>query len=220
MPLGSLTVPQVLRLSMIAVMLAGSGCARRSDGHVNRPTSAIDIEAELSRNEVALRDAGIVVPPPPAAEPAPIVMTPPSDDPEPEPPRADPPQPFPEPLPEPSPPPPAPASTDYDDAPELSSRRDERNYAVDAEMEEPAKGRRRRRSRRRRAERTTRAERRASSSRCDRVCDLAEATCGLAGHICSLAEKHPDDARYLEACVRAERQCDAADQACQACESN
>jgi hypothetical protein len=54
-------------------------------------------------------------------------------------------------------------------------------------------------------------------SRCERVCELADTTCGLHERVCSLAEDHPDDARYEAACRRAEDQCDAARRHCESC---
>ena len=55
------------------------------------------------------------------------------------------------------------------------------------------------------------------AERCQRICDLAEATCDLADKICELAQSHPDEVRYDEACSRAEHQCRVAAEACTAC---
>lgn len=55
-------------------------------------------------------------------------------------------------------------------------------------------------------------------TRCERICDLAEATCTLSDRICGLADEHVDDVRYEDACDRAESQCEAASEACSACE--
>jgi len=55
-------------------------------------------------------------------------------------------------------------------------------------------------------------------TRCERICDLAEATCTLADRICGLADEHVDDVRYEDACDRAGSQCEAASEACSACE--
>ena len=70
--------------------------------------------------------------------------------------------------------------------------------------------------------RSKRAERRQSSqpelTRCQRLCELDAAICDLAGHVCGLAEQHPDDNRHVEACGRAEVLCDTAAGACLACE--
>ena len=55
------------------------------------------------------------------------------------------------------------------------------------------------------------------AERCQRICDLAEATCDLADKICELAQSHPDEVRYEEACSRAEHQCRVAAEACTAC---
>ncbi|MBV1861771.1 MAG: hypothetical protein KUG77_25350 [Nannocystaceae bacterium] len=64
------------------------------------------------------------------------------------------------------------------------------------------------------------AERRSrdKKTRCERICDLAEATCTLADRICELADEHVDDVRYEDACDRAGTQCEAASDACSACE--
>ncbi len=71
-----------------------------------------------------------------------------------------------------------------------------------------------------RSERTSqrRRRRRGKKTRCERICDLAEATCTLADRICGLADEHVDDVRYEEACGRATLQCEAASEACSACE--
>ncbi|MEM6292632.1 MAG: hypothetical protein AAGA54_15275 [Myxococcota bacterium] len=74
------------------------------------------------------------------------------------------------------------------------------------------------RSRQREKKRSSRRrERRSATSRCDRICDLAESTCELSDRICALANEHVDDVRYAEACTRAEAQCEAAAEACSAC---
>lgn len=78
----------------------------------------------------------------------------------------------------------------------------------------PGDSRRRDRS----STRRSRHNRKDISARCDRVCDLAELTCDLELQICDLALRHPDEPRYGQACQRAELQCLAADEACQACE--
>jgi hypothetical protein len=62
-----------------------------------------------------------------------------------------------------------------------------------------------------------RHERRAARDRCDRICDLAEATCNLQTHICALADRHAGEARYESACQRANDQCKLASDACSAC---
>jgi hypothetical protein len=53
--------------------------------------------------------------------------------------------------------------------------------------------------------------------RCQQICDLSEISCGLGDQICELAERHPDDTDYAEACERANDDCDAAKEACDAC---
>ncbi len=60
--------------------------------------------------------------------------------------------------------------------------------------------------------------RRDESTRCERICQLADATCELEEQICALAEQHPDEPRYEQACLRAEQQCIAASRACDRCE--
>lgn len=55
-------------------------------------------------------------------------------------------------------------------------------------------------------------------SRCERVCDLAASTCDLAQRVCDLANDHEDEDRYVQACTRAEEQCEAASDACAGCE--
>jgi len=66
------------------------------------------------------------------------------------------------------------------------------------------------------------ADRRRSSkpelTRCERLCELDAAICDLAGHVCGLAEQHPDNDRHVQACARAEVLCDTAAGACLACE--
>ena len=49
-----------------------------------------------------------------------------------------------------------------------------------------------------------------------RVCERAEAICGLEDRICGLASEHDDDARYAAACERASRDCATATEACDA----
>lgn len=58
---------------------------------------------------------------------------------------------------------------------------------------------------------------RAARTRCERVCDLAAATCDLRDRICNLAGDHPDDTRYADACTRADDQCTAAKSYCDGC---
>ncbi len=69
-------------------------------------------------------------------------------------------------------------------------------------------------SKRKASERRTRGE----QTRCERICDLAEATCTLSDRICELAAEHVDDVRYENACERATSQCEAASEACSMCE--
>lgn len=56
-----------------------------------------------------------------------------------------------------------------------------------------------------------------NASRCERVCDLAEAICGLESKICDMADRHPTERRYAETCARAESDCDRASAACTDC---
>lgn len=63
----------------------------------------------------------------------------------------------------------------------------------------------------------TRNERRAARDRCDRICDLAEATCQLQARICEMAERHAGEERYESACQRANDQCSLASNACSSC---
>ena len=51
---------------------------------------------------------------------------------------------------------------------------------------------------------------------CEDLCGLREAICGLETRICSLASGR-DDARYINACARAQGDCSVATQACSAC---
>ncbi|HVH98362.1 MAG TPA: hypothetical protein VM869_06620 [Enhygromyxa sp.] len=53
--------------------------------------------------------------------------------------------------------------------------------------------------------------------RCQQVCDLAEISCGLYYQICELADRHPDELDYASACERANADCEAANEACDAC---
>ena len=62
-----------------------------------------------------------------------------------------------------------------------------------------------------------RRERKAAEARCQRICDLAEATCDLSERICELASRHQDELRYENACAAAEAQCSLAASACREC---
>lgn len=53
--------------------------------------------------------------------------------------------------------------------------------------------------------------------RCRTICDVATTVCELEGKICGLADAHADDARYLDACARAQTDCTTAEEACRAC---
>ena len=55
------------------------------------------------------------------------------------------------------------------------------------------------------------------ATRCQQVCDLAAISCGLGDEICELADRHPDEHDYASACERANLDCEAAKEACDAC---
>jgi hypothetical protein len=57
----------------------------------------------------------------------------------------------------------------------------------------------------------------AASSRCERICKIAEAVCDLETKICELGERHAGDARYEKACERAKSDCERASSACDEC---
>lgn len=57
----------------------------------------------------------------------------------------------------------------------------------------------------------------ASIDACGRICALAGAACDLSQRICTLAEQHDGDARYEDLCWNAQRQCEAASDACADC---
>lgn len=53
--------------------------------------------------------------------------------------------------------------------------------------------------------------------RCAEICALSQGTCELRGAICDLADRHDDEDDYRSACVRADQDCDVAEEACRAC---
>jgi len=57
------------------------------------------------------------------------------------------------------------------------------------------------------------------AGQCTRVCDLKEAICELEDHLCRLATDHADEARYTDACGRAQTDCGWAQEACDGCTS-
>lgn len=57
----------------------------------------------------------------------------------------------------------------------------------------------------------------AAPDACGRICALAGAACDLSQRICTLAEQHDGDARYEDLCWNAQRQCEAASDACSDC---
>jgi hypothetical protein len=56
-----------------------------------------------------------------------------------------------------------------------------------------------------------------AATRCAQVCSLSDITCELGVQICELAQRHADNEEYEQACVRATEDCDAAQEACDAC---
>lgn len=52
---------------------------------------------------------------------------------------------------------------------------------------------------------------------CPLICSLSDGTCELAQEICSLAERHPGDDDYANACERATDDCELAKDACLEC---
>jgi hypothetical protein len=150
-----------------------------------------EIEARLEHNADALEEEGIYVARAPApgsdAGPQPVTQQPPEEE-------------------------SAAAPPDAEDAVGASEpEADERS--------EPASDRPRDKSRpgywsRWLAKRTRKKD---DAERCQRICDLAEATCELADRICELAQRHPDEVRYEEVCDRAEHHCRVAAEACTAC---
>lgn len=57
----------------------------------------------------------------------------------------------------------------------------------------------------------------ATPDACGRICALAGVACDLSQRICTLAEQHDGDARYEDLCWNAQRQCEAASDACADC---
>lgn len=58
-----------------------------------------------------------------------------------------------------------------------------------------------------------------SAEACGRICSLADVSCDLSDRICVLAARHTGDARYEDACWNAQRQCEAATDACGDCDA-
>lgn len=180
------------RIGWAAALALLSACAGRRGGTARpKPTAPDAIAAELDRNERELANLGIDI-----GEPAAGGDAGPTTTAEPEPPPTDAPDPVQTPTTPPPEPMPEPDDDDYADA--------EASAPAEYEEQDSSSVREKRRER--------------APTRCDRICDLAEATCELADHVCRLAEDHEDDPRYAEACTRAERQCRVADEACRACE--
>lgn len=201
-------------LPLVACKLKAESHAPQRDVH---GWTLAEIEAELARNDTVLAGEGIMV----AAAPTPTVAPPNGPDPGYE-------QPVVAPETD-------PAGVDFDDGsgaepgedPEISAPEPGPTptampetrpaYAgvapADESMERDAPALRSREAKKRRL-----AARREASTRCERVCGLAEATCELETQICELAARHPEEPRYQQACLRAEQQCIAASEACQRCE--
>lgn len=55
--------------------------------------------------------------------------------------------------------------------------------------------------------------------RCGRICELADAICGLEVNICAMAGEHVGEARYADACTRVRQDCARAQEACDACDN-
>jgi len=199
-PVG-VAVGLALGLTVVACKSAGT----RAPGIDMSELSLAEIEAELERNGEVLADAGIVV----AAlsePPSPEIRGDGGEEIADEPDEPDEPDDVEE--------------LRYQDveptakaSPEPAPMADDRDDYAETEAESGDSRRRERSSTRR-----SRRNRKDTSTHCDRVCDLAEVTCDLEVQICDLALRHPDEPRYGQACQRAELQCLAADEACQACE--
>jgi hypothetical protein len=56
-----------------------------------------------------------------------------------------------------------------------------------------------------------------AATRCSQVCSLSDISCELGVQICELAQRHVENQDYEQACVRATEDCDAAQEACDAC---
>jgi hypothetical protein len=149
------------------------------------------IEAELERNADDLEAEGIYVARADHVQPQPVQQQPPRDEFE--------------------------GDVSPTAEPELG---EEDEAAVDSERSEGvASGRKSKESREGYWSRwlSKRERKKDEAQRCQRICDLAEATCELADRICELAQRHPDEVRYETACERAEHQCRVAAEACTAC---
>lgn len=55
------------------------------------------------------------------------------------------------------------------------------------------------------------------ATRCERICNIADATCGLEAKICELADAHAGEPRYGRVCDRARHDCELASESCNAC---
>lgn len=57
----------------------------------------------------------------------------------------------------------------------------------------------------------------APGGRCEQVCEISAAICGLRDQICGLVPRHPGDPRYQAACDRAAADCQFSTEACHGC---
>jgi hypothetical protein len=74
-----------------------------------------------------------------------------------------------------------------------------------------------RKAKSKRAGRAAATPARDDGGRCERICNLARATCELESRICDMARRHDGESRYAAACTRAGRDCSLAEEACHAC---
>lgn len=192
----------VLGLAALPLVACKPKASSQAPGRNVQDWTLAEIEAELAHNDQALAGEGIMV-----AVATPAVGAEP---------RIEPASPEPAPITESESLPFEEGSEDRDIQPSASppTAMPEAALSHEAELTTADGASDRRTSQRRMSSRARRDE----LSRCERVCQLAEATCELEDQICALAERHPDEPRYEQACLRAEQQCVAASQACQRCE--
>lgn len=203
-------------LALGAVLLPLAGC-KASPGTSQSPAADLDdivaIESELAVNAERLEAQGVQVASArefnaKQADGGGMTSTPAGDADDVDTPESPRPAPPAEPEPESDPPPAAPVV-----APDSVVEEAEEDYAPASAPERESSVRLSRSSRKAEKKKSRRKR-----TRCERICDLAEATCTLADRICGLADEHVDDVRYEDACGRAESQCEAASEACSACE--
>jgi hypothetical protein len=195
----SRSAPCTRSILCIAIVLAGSACKKEAARATSDAPGIADdialIEAELEQNADDLEAEGIYVARASRdAAPTRVQQQPPAEA------EAE-----------------EPAEVDEEDAPDLGGS----EQPVDAES--PASNVENRESQKSKRDGywsrwlDKRGRKKNEAERCQRICDLAEATCDLADKICELAQSHPDEVRYDEACSRAEHQCRVAAEACTAC---